>query len=915
MKAILIIQLSTGVAKQIDLTRNAYSLGRAPSADISIPADVVSRDHGKLEKRTDGWWYRDLDSRNGTYLNERQVREIKLQDGMRLQLGRDEKKAVYLTFQDSTEKEPPTPREVGRETVIERATSTTGYVHLQGSTPSKQGRHVIGRGKEADIRLQSPVISREHASIQPGTPEWTITDLGSKNGTFLNGKRITRTERLKAGDVIQIGPFRLNYEGIGKLNQYAATLGLRVDGKNLTKIVWEKIDQDKILGSELLGSIFGKILKGQQLKKLLNDVSISCYPKEFIAFVGGSGAGKSTLMKTLNGLLPPEGKKRGGNTVLVEGDNLYNHYDAYRTMIGYVPQDDILHSDLKVRESLEYSARLRLPPDTSETEIRSRIDDALTKVELTAQRDQVISSLSGGQRKRASIAVELLADPPLFFLDEPTSGLDPGLEKSVMQTLRKLADSGKTIILVTHATANITECHQVAFLSLGRMVYFGPPRKACGFFGVENPDDFAEIYNRISDPEPEKAREKVETWERKYRASAFFKQVQDRFQSVTDGKSASQGKRSGQQFSIITYLYQFLLLTKRYFSLIFRDRTLLIILLAVMPLLAFLILGIADSSWLTGDSPAAISQQLASEMASGESSASYYVVGNAQKLLFIMALTAVMLGLFSSAYEIVKERTIYMRERMVFMKLVPYLASKVVPLGIFAAVQCFLFLLVIGSKVEFPSKGVFLPVAVEMYLTIFLAVLTAISMGLFISSISPNQNTVTYIILGILFLQITFAGVIFELPGAAKNLSSITLTRWTMQGLGASADLEGLDTLSLTRFQPDPITQEVSVEVEKPDPDWQPVTIVTEMKEIPGCRNPVAMPSVVENELVTVNEMVTQTVTIDDPDPVEIRTEYGFTLNYASSIPNLIGNWFMLALLSVLFIAGTLIALKRQDIT
>ena len=913
----LVIQLPDGKSRKVELTRETLILGRLPDNDIVIPSQYVSGKHARLERRSDGWWYTDLDSRNGTYLNERQIREIRLQDGMKIQMGREKNKTVFITFHGSTEKETPTPHPVGKETIFEKTTSTTGYVHLRRVSPTGQKRQVIGRGKEADIQLKSPVISREHASIQPGTSEWTLTDHGSKNGTFLNGNRIHRTERLKAGDVIQIGTFRLEYEGLGKLKQYAATLGLRVDGKNLTKIVWEKVEREEILGIRVRGNIFGKIFRRWQQKTLLNDVNISCFPKEFIAFVGGSGAGKSTLMKTLNGLLLPDGKKgeRGKDSkVLIEGDNLYENYDAYRTMIGYVPQDDILHSDLKVQEALEYSARLRLPPDTTEAEIRSRIDDALNKVELTAQRDQVISSLSGGQRKRASIAVELLADPPLFFLDEPTSGLDPGLEKKVMVILRKLADSGKTIILVTHATANITECHQVAFLSLGRMVYFGPPKKACDFFHV-GPDDFAEIYNKISDPEPKKARENAQDWESKYRASPFFKQVQERFQSGTGGKSASYGKRSGQQFSIIAFFYQFLLLTRRYFSLIFRDRTLLIILLAVMPLLAFLILGIADSSWLTGISLSEISQQLAFEMASGESSASYFVVGNAQKLLFIMALTAVMLGLFSSAYEIVKERTIYMRERMVFMKLIPYLASKVVPLAIFAAIQCFLFLLVIGTKVKFPSSGVFLPIVLEMYLTIFLAVLTAISMGLFISAVSPNQNTVTYIILGVLFLQITFAGVIFELPGAAKSLSSITLTRWTMQALGSTANLEGLDTLSLTRFQPDPITQEVSVEVEKPDPDWQPVTITTEMKQIPGCRNPVAMPSVVENELVSVTQMVTQTVTIDDPDPVEIRTEYGFTLNYGNSIPNLVGNWFMLGMLSLVFITGTLIALKRQDIT
>lgn len=837
MPATLTIELPGEKSITVDLKQNTLSMGRLSGNDIVIQSNVVSRKHATLERRMEGWWYRDLESRNGTYLDERPVHEIKLQDKMKLRLGREPKTAVFIIFHDSTENESSTPRPVGRETIFEKTNSTTGYVQLHGVAPSRQGRQIIGREEKSDIPLRSPVVSRKHASIQPGTPEWSITDLGSKNGTFLNGRRITRVERLQVGDVIQIGPFRLDYLGNGTLNQYTASRGLRIDGNGL---IW-------VAG------------KGSRQKKILNNISISCYPQEFIALVGGSGAGKSTLMKVLSGLMPPQGK------VLVEGDNLYENYDAYRSMIGYVPQDDILHSDLKVQEALEFSARLRLPPDTTESEIRSRINDALTKVELTAQRDQVISSLSGGQRKRASIAVELLADPPLFFLDEPTSGLDPGLEKKVMTILRNLADSGKTIILVTHATANITECHQVAFLSQGRLVYFGPPRKACEFFSVGN-DDFAGIYNCISDPEPGKAQENAETWERKYRASAFFKQVQDRFQSMVNGRGASRGKRSMQQFTPIAFFYQFLLLTKRYFSLIFRDRTLLIILLAVMPLLAVLILGIADASWLTGDSPAAISQQLASDMASGESSASYFVVGNAQKLLFIMALTAVMLGLFSSAYEIVKERTIYQRERMVFLKLIPYLASKVIPLGIFAAVQCLLFLLVIGSKVKFPSSGVFLPVIFEMYLTLFLAVLTAITMGMFISSISPNQNTVTYIILGALFLQITFAGVIFELPGVSKGFSAFTLTRWTMQAFGSTANLEQLDTLSLTRFQPDPIAQNIPMGAGK-------------------------------------------------PEPVEIRTPYGFTLNYAHNIPNLIGNWFMLAFLSMAFFAATLIALKRQDIT
>jgi len=845
MKSSIIIQLSDGSTRKVELKHDSYRVGRDSENEITIPAEVVSRFHAKLERKTDGWWYADLDSRNGSYINGVQIRSTKLRDGISVQIGHNREKAATLTFQLAPE---PASRQtqVGLETIIEKPTSTSGYIRLQPVAPSGSKRQIIGRGKEADIYLPAPVVSRRHALLQEETSEWTLTDLGSRNGTFLNSKRVTRVERLKKNDVIQVGPFRLIYEGQGRIDRFAASRGLHLDGKNLSCIV--------------------KTKKGK--KTILNDVNISINPQEFIALVGGSGAGKSTLLKALSGIQPITGQ------ALVEGDNLRDHFEEYRSMIGYVPQDDILHQDLTVQEALDFSARLRLPPDTAETEIKARIDRALGQVELISQRNQVINSLSGGQRKRASIAVELLADPPLFFLDEPTSGLDPGLEKKVMLILRKLAEGGKTIVLVTHATANITECHKVAFLSEGRMVYFGPPRQACEFFNVDG-EDFAEIYSRITDPDPLQAKHKAETWEKKFRLSSHFREMEKRFHASTRGGQASEGPRSsGQRFSLPSSIYQFLLLTKRYFSLILHDKPLFYILLLVMPLLAFLILGISERNWLMGDQPHEITRQLMDEMSSGEKSAIYFPAGGGQKLLFIMSLTAVMLGLFASSYEIVKERTIYKRERMVFLQLIPYLASKVTPLGLIAAVQCIMFLFIIRGKVEFPPKGTFLPFFMEAYLTLFLAVLVAISLGLFLSSLAKNQNIVTYIILGVLFLQITFAGVIFELPGAAKSLSSLTLTRWTMQALGASANLERLDTLSRTRFQPDPITEEAEIGPDK----------------------------------------IIQTVTIPKPKPIEIYTQHEFTLNYDPSPLHLIANWIMLATLFLSFTAGTLAVLKWRSL-
>ncbi len=882
VKPEITIYISGQSARHMELTRNSYSIGRLEKNDIVIHSEVISREHARLELRGKDWIYTDLNSRNGTFVSGSRVEKITLFDGINLQMGKNQKNSVSITFHlNSQPRFAPVPE--SKETVIQPRESTTGMVRMGSILSSSKQVQIIGRGSEADIQLPTPSASRRHASLQASQPEWLLNDLNSKNGTFLNGKRVTNPQRLKTGDVIQIASFRLVYEGQGKVTRFAASKGLRLDGLNLT---WDT----------------------KEGKRILHDVNISCYPQEFIALVGGSGAGKSTVMKALSGILQEHTGK-----VTVEGDDLSTNYDAYRSMIGYVPQDDILHMDLTVEEALRYSAHLRLPADISAQETKKRIEHVLTQVELQGQKNTQIKKLSGGQRKRASIAVELLADPPLFFLDEPTSGLDPGLEQKMMKMLRGLADGGKTIILVTHATANITECHQVAFMSQGRLVYYGPPRQAGEFFDVGG-DNFADIYTKISDPEPKMAIEKAVTWEKKFRLSPYYKKyITDRVQTIAKTRRENTQPRSSRKlFTPLDSIYQFSIFFSRYMNLVLRDKTLRIILLFLMPVLALLILGIAEPNWLTGDSPATISQDLNAEIATGEISASYLIVGSSQKLLFIMALTAVMLGLFSSAYELVKERNIYEREKMLFLRLVPYLASKIILLSVFAALQCALFLMVIGGYVTFPSFGVFLPVAVEMYITLLLGVVTAICLGLLISAISPNENTVTYIIMGLLFIQITFAGVIFELSGVTNSLSSITLTRWTMEGLGTTADLLSLDTLSRTRIQPDPVTQDVSVDIEKPDPNWEPVTVVTEMKQVAGCSNLIPMPSIVENELITVMETMNETVTVE-PDTVDITTPYGFSIDYERSSSHLIKTWGMLGLLSFVFFGCTIIVLKIKN--
>ncbi len=880
----LVIRVPGQPLREVGLDQAAFTIGRKPDNDVVLPPKYVSGYHGRLERRGTAWHYVDLGSTNGTFVNGQRVQSAVLRDGDILRIGDPQGNSVSLTFRAAGAVGAPAP--------------VSGAIRMGATALGMKTSLVVGRNPQTDIPLPAPVVSWHHARLDrclhAGAQGHVLTDLNSTNGTFVNGQRLVHPHLLQQGDVVQIGPFRLIYSvagGVTGFQQYAATGGVRLDGVRLTR----------------------EVGRGDRRKCILNDISISVYPREFISLVGTSGAGKSTLMMALNGFTRAEGQ------VLVNGDDLYRHFDLYRTMVGYVPQDDIIHRDLTVASALRYAARLRLPPDTSAQEIEQRIGQVLQQVEMVGQKDQVVSSLSGGQRKRVSIAAELLAEPNLFFLDEPTSGLDPGLEKKMMHTLRRLADGGRTILLVTHATANIVQCDHVCFLSQGRMVYFGPPEEALQFFGVTS-GDFADIYAQLDDPDPKMARQKAIAGEDNFKRSPYYRRyVVDRQRTLprVQQEAVETTARRRPRVSVVR---QFLVLTRRYLGLVLRDKLLLSVLMAVMPIIGALVLLVSDANWLVGNSLAEIESRLVADLAAGESSATYTVIGDSQTLLFIMALASVLLGLFASVYEIVKEWSIYQRERMVTLRILPYIASKVVVLGIFALIQCFLLMVVINLRVDYPKEGVFLPAPVEMYVTLVLGTLAAILMGLLISAIVPNLSTVIYIVFLVLFFQMIFAGVLFDLPGLTDQFSNLTLTRWTMEGLGTSANMEWLNTLTRTRFQPDPLTEEVSMEVEKPDENWEPVTVVTTTQEIevpvqPGITRtvPISVPEVTVNEMVTVTETVMETFTVE-PEPMDVFGEQEFRVQYTRTVGHLCWDWLMLIGFGLLFGLATTIVLKQKDV-
>jgi|YNPNPStandDraft_1061719.scaffolds.fasta_scaffold04766_3 ABC-type multidrug transport system ATPase subunit/pSer/pThr/pTyr-binding forkhead associated (FHA) protein len=857
---------------EVRLEQDGYAVGRKTDNDIVLPHGYVSGHHGRLERRGDVWHYQDLNSTNGTFVNGKRVQEATLRDGDIIRIGDLQGNSVSLTF-----------RAAGVEPVVQPAPS---IVHMGLTTLGTQDVLVIGRDPQSDIHIPEPTVSWRHARLERVPEGHILTDLNSTNGTFVNGRRITAPYLLRQGDEVQIGPHRLVYEVSG-LQQYVTVGGMRLDGLGL---VWESG-------------------RGKRKRQILKGVDISIYPREFVALVGASGAGKTTLLKALNGFTHAQGR------VLVNGDDLYHHFDQYRTMLGYVPQDDIIHRELTVASALRYAARLRLPPDTSDEEIEQRIDSVLQEVGMVEQKHNPITRLSGGQRKRVNMAVELLAEPRLFFLDEPTSGLDPGLEKKMMHTLRHLADGGRTVVLVTHATANITQCDHICFLAHGRVVYFGPPEEALAYFGVTS-GDFADIYDLLDDPDPARAREKAAEYERRFKESPQYQQyVASRLATLKpppEPSAAAPARRRPK----VNPLRQFAVLTQRNLDLVLRDRLLLGVLLAVMPVIALLLLLIAKPNWLVGDPIVEIERQLREALGSASGSASYAVAGASQTLLFMLALAAVLLGLFAAAYEVVKERSVFLRERMINLRLLPYLGAKFAVLGGFAMVQCLLLLVVLGWGVRLPQFGVVTSAPVEMYVTLLLGTLAALAMGLFISAVVPNTNSVIYIVLLVLFFQIIFAGVFFNLPGPAGNLSYLTLSRWTVEGLGTSVNLDWLNNLTRTRFQPPPISREVHLPVALPAPP----TVVTETQQVavvvePGITRtvPISVPRLLVSDPPTVTRVIVQPVTVT-PDPVDIQGRYSFQLDYTRTPAHLYRAWGVLLAFTLAFAVGAAVVLEAKDV-
>ena len=612
-------------------------------------------------------------------------------------------------------------------------------------------RTILGRESSNQvIRLAHLQVSRRHAEIERHDETTSIRDLGSSNGTYVNHRRISGTTQLRHGDVVGIGPFSFHY-GNGLL-----TPTLPTDQAHPQSAPHAELQAERV-----------SCRAADSGKALIDDISFTIQPGQFVCLLGPTGAGKSTLLRALSNRQHPTAKLRLGGKVLLSGSDLYSCFEQMKMQIAFVPQHEILFDELTLQDSLAYTARLRLPADLSSDEINRRVDEVLDTVQLSECRTTRIGSLSGGQRKRACLANELLSEPTLLFLDEVTSGLDEATDSDMMALFRQIADQGKTVVCVTHTLACVPrDCHRVICLTrFGRLGFDGSPQQALEYFGVEKP---AEIYNALAAKTPEEAGEIAAAYQRSSYAKASAPQTPPR--PATSAGSYHVNRRGP---GLAAQLRQWGLLlhrgTKR--SLLDRKANLLrMVQCAVVILLLCSVFG--D---LSGDS--------------------LDTAGKRASCAFILVLSSFWFGCNNAAREIVGERGIYEQERRVVLLTPAYLASKFVHLAVLSSLQS---VLVAAVVLQFCGLGG--PFASWLVLMTILAMAGA-GVGLALSAASKSEEAAMAAVPIVLIPQIILAGAIVSVSGVNQLIAKgLVSSYW-----GFEASTEVLNTSSFSELPGKPL--------------------------------------------------------------------------------------------------------------
>ncbi|MFJ3883078.1 FHA domain-containing protein [Streptomyces sp. NPDC090077] len=770
----LVLELN-GRTWTLDPSRS-YSLGRDPQGDVVIDDARVSWRHATISWNGRGWAIEDHGSTNGTYVHGARVQQTELvpgtpvhlgnaTDGPRLNLSAAQAQqpayqapAAQAQGQQAPAYQAPAQQQPQQQPAWEQQPQQQPYVPQQQQSQSQPqaaaapgygndhrspttfhqiavGRVMrIGRALENELVVSDLQVSRHHAEFRSTGGRFEIHDLGSHNGTYVNGQPLPKsgTALLGPNDIVGVGHSTFKIVG-DRLEEFVDTGDVSFSARHLTVTV-------------------------DGGKQILKDVTFGVPEKSLIGVIGPSGSGKSTLLKALTGYRPAD-----QGDVLYDNRNLYKQFAELRQRIGLVPQDDILHKELKVSTALKYAAKLRFPGDTAESERSARIDEVLRELKLDIHKDKKITSLSGGQRKRVSVALELLTKPSLIFLDEPTSGLDPGMDRDVMQLLRGLADDGRTVLVVTHSVAELGLCDKLLVMAPGGSVaYFGPPDEALNFFGYTTWADVFSAFENYRDYD----------WAGRWKGSQHYQLYAADLDAVAPQPVAMAPqqmippKPQGWGSQLWT-------LMRRYVSVIVSDVGFLALMVLMPAVLGVVSIVIPAKFGLAPPTPPSRFN------------------GDAGTIMLILAVGMCFSGAANSVRELIKERVIYERERATGLSRSAYLMSKVIVLGVITALQGVIICAIAFTPRKLPAAGLFMNPAVELCISVTALGFTAMMFGLVISSLVKTAEKTMPLLVMFAIVQVVFTGILFQLYDkiGLEQFAYLMPSRWAIGAAGTTLNL------------------------------------------------------------------------------------------------------------------------------
>jgi ABC-type multidrug transport system ATPase subunit len=774
---------------------NDVIVGRDRRDDICVAHPLVSHAHLVLRFDQGRWVAIDDGSLNGMFVNGRRVPAVDIQDGMQINLANSD--GPRLTFEvghhqgvagmsPTTSRPQPTypsgsqprypsspqfnyapapsaypsnpslpvrraqvtqqisapalepvtsmiPTATPRSSEDNLATSMLKILRPGRSADVAPGSIKIGRAPDNAIVIPDVLASRHHATLVP-QPGWTeIRDARSSNGTFVNGARVEAAV-LRDGDVVTIGNVDLVFSGGTLVRRTETETATGAGGLEVHGVSWT--------------------IEGN--KTLLDNISLSARPGTLTAVIGPSGAGKSTFARLVAGYTHPT-----TGTVTFEGHNVHGEYASLRSRIGMVPQDDVVHGQLTVNQALMYSAALRLPPDSTKTDRAQIVAQVVEELEMTEHADTRIDKLSGGQRKRASVAMELLTGPSLLILDEPTSGLDPALDRQVMTMLRQLADAGRVVLVVTHSLTYLDICDQVLLLAPGGKTAFeGPPGQIGPSLGTTN---WADIFDTVT-ADPDAAHER------------FVAQHPPPPQRPPAEKPSDLGA------PVQTGLRrQFFTIAARQTRLLVADRGYFIFLALLPFIMGALSLSVPGDVGLGVPVPVTQGGEAPNEPG---------------QILVLLDVGAIFMGTALTIRTIIGERAIFWREQAVGLSTSAYLFGKVIVLALFGVLQSAIVVFIAAQGKKWSSGAVSSGAVMsnrtlELYVDVAATCVAAAMVGLALSALAKSNEQIMPLLVVAIMSQLVFSGGMIPVTDrlGLDQISWVTPARWGFASTASTIDL------------------------------------------------------------------------------------------------------------------------------